>query len=132
MAGFGFIPQATFPRYIYNSYRKAWIEASNKMRSNALELSSWRQHKVFVMGEGSLMPLLVETVGMHPDQREPLSVMTLEQPTDFVRADHKKITSEELPLVTVAYGLSNIESFLPNPWVRDSPRKRTDFGIDLS
>jgi hypothetical protein len=117
---------------IYDSYRKAWIEASNKMRSNALELSSWRQHTVFVMGGGSLMPLLVETVGMHPDQREPLSVMTLEQPTDFVRADHKKITSEELSLVTVAYGLSNMESFLPNPWVRDSPRKRTDFGIDLS
>ncbi len=37
------------------------------------------------------MPLLVETVGMHPDQREPLCVMTLERPTDFVRADRRWI-----------------------------------------
>jgi hypothetical protein len=56
---------------------------------------------------------------MHPDQREPLSVMTLEQPTDLVRADHRKITGEELPFVTVAYGLSNMESFLPNPYCRN-------------
>jgi hypothetical protein len=112
---------------IYDSYRKAWIEASRKMSGNALELSSWQQHKVFVTGGGSLLPFLVNTVRRHPDQQELLSVMTLEQPTDLVRADHKKITSEELPFVTVAYGLSNMESFLPNPWVRDSGRKRTDW-----
>jgi hypothetical protein len=29
------------------------------------------------------------------------------------------------PFVTVAYGLSNIESFLPNPYVRDTGRMRT-------
>jgi hypothetical protein len=104
---------------IYDSYRKAWIEACIKMSSNALELSSWRQHKVFVTGGGSLLPLLVDAVRMHPDQREPLSVMTLEQPTDLVRADHRKITGEELPFVTVAYGLSNMESFLPNPYCRN-------------
>jgi len=104
---------------IYDSYRKAWIETCRKMGSNALELSSWRQHKVFVTGGGSLFPFLVEKVRVHPDQREPLSVMTLEQPTDLVRADHRKITSEELPFVPVAYGLSNMESFLPNPYCRD-------------
>jgi hypothetical protein len=27
----------------------------------------------------------------------------------------------------VAYGLSNMESFLPNPYVRDTARKRTDW-----
>jgi hypothetical protein len=72
---------------------------------------------------------------MHPDEREPLSVMTLEQPIDLVRVDHKKITSKELPFVTVAYGLSNRESFLPNPYVRDTGRKRTDWhhlGEELS
>jgi hypothetical protein len=105
---------------IYDSYRKAWIETRRKMGSNALELSSWRQHKVFVTGGGSLLPFLVDTVRMHPDQQEPLSVMTLEQPTDLVRADHKKLTREEMPFLTVAYGLCNIESFLPNPYVRDT------------
>jgi hypothetical protein len=104
---------------IYDSYRKAWIEACSKMSSNALELSSWRQHKVFVTGGGSLLPLLVDTVKMHPDQQEQLSVMPLEQPFDLVRADRRKITSEEFPFVTVAYGLSNMESFLPNPWCRN-------------
>lgn len=73
------------------------------------------------------MPFLVDKVRMHPDQQERLSLMTLEQPTDLVRADHKKITGEELPFVTVAYGLSNMETFLPNPWVRDSGRKLTDW-----
>jgi hypothetical protein len=104
---------------IYDSYRKAWSEACIKMGCNALELSSWRQHKLFVTGGGSLLPFLVDTVRRHPDRREPLSVMTLEQPADLVRADHEKIRSEELPFLTVAYGLSNVESFLPNPYCRD-------------
>jgi hypothetical protein len=112
---------------IYDSCRKAWIETCRKIGSNALELSCWRQHRVFVTGGGSLLPFLVDKVRMHPDEREPLSVMTLEQPIDLVRADHKKITSEELPFVTVAYGLSTMESFLPNPYVRDTGRKRTDW-----
>jgi hypothetical protein len=120
---------------IYDSYRKAWMETCSKIGSNALELSCWRQHKVFVTGGGSLLSFLVDKVRMHPDEREPLSVMTLEQPIDLVRADHKKITSEELPFVSVAYGLSNRESFLPNPYVRDTGRKRTDWhhlGEELS
>jgi hypothetical protein len=112
---------------IYDSYRKAWMETCRKIGNNALELSCWRQQKVFATGGGSLLPLLVDKVRMHPDEREPLSVMTLEQPIDLVRADHEKITSEELPFVTVAYGLSNMESFLPNPYVRDTGRKRTDW-----
>lgn len=102
---------------IYASYRQAWTDACREM--HALELSSWEQHKVFVMGGGSLVPLLVETVRIHPDQHKPLCLMPLEQPIDFVRADGRKLTSEELPFVTVAYGLSNIESPLPNPWCRE-------------
>ena len=112
---------------IYDSYRKAWIETCRKIGGNALELSSWRQNKVFVTGGGSLLPFLVDKVRMHPDEREPLSVMAVEQPADLVRADHKKITSEELPFVTVAYGLSNMEAFLPNPYCRDTGQRRTDW-----
>jgi hypothetical protein len=115
------VPEALIPvgEQIYDSYRKAWSEACSKMGSKALELSSWRQQNVFVTGGGSRLPSLVDIVRMHPDQREPLSVMTLEQPTDLVRPDHREITSDELPFVTVAYGLSNIKSFLPNPYSRD-------------
>jgi hypothetical protein len=104
---------------IYDSCLKAWSEACRAMGSNALELSSWRQQRVFVTGGGSRLPSLVDTVRMHPDQRELLSLMTLEQPSDLVRADYKDIAIEDLPFVTVAYGLSNVESYLPNPYSRD-------------
>jgi hypothetical protein len=104
---------------------KAWSEASGKLNGNALELSCWRYHKVFVTGGGSRLPLLVDAIGMHPDEREPLVVTALEQPVDLARADGKKIATEELPFLTVAYGLSNTESFLPNPYVRDTGRMRT-------
>ena len=103
---------------IYASCRQAWTHTCREM--HPLELSSWEQHNVFVMGGGSLSPLLLDTVRMHPDQQKPLCLMPLEQPFDLVRADHRKIMSEELPFVTVAYGLSNMESSLPNPYCRDS------------
>jgi len=48
--------------------------------------------------------------------------MKLEQPIDLVRADRKEITSEELPFITVAYALWNMESFLPNPYCRPPGR----------
>lgn len=104
---------------IYDSYRKAWNEVFSKLSSNALELIAWRQHKIVIIGGGSFMPFLVETFRTHPDQREPFSVLTLEPPADLVRADHGKVTSEELPSVGVAYGLSNRESHIPNPYCRD-------------
>jgi hypothetical protein len=115
------VPEALIPvgEQIYDSYRKAWSEACSKMGSNALELSSWRQQIVFVTGGGSRLQSLVDTVRTHPDQGEPLSLMTLEQPTDLVRPDHSEIPSDELPFVTVAYGLSNIQTYLPNPYSRD-------------
>jgi hypothetical protein len=112
---------------IYDSYRKAWMEARHTIGNNALELSCWRQHKIFVTGGGSLLPFLVDAFRMPPDRRERLSVMKLEQPTDLVRADRREIMSEELPFITVAHGLSNMESFLPNPYVRDTGRMRTDW-----
>ena len=104
---------------IYDACRKAWSEACSKIGSNTLELLSWRQQKVILTGGGSRLPFLVDTIRTLPDQREPLTVMTLEQPTDLIRADHREITSDEFPFVTVAYGLSNLESFLPNPYSRD-------------
>jgi hypothetical protein len=112
---------------IYDAYRKAWSEASGKLNGNALELSCWRYHKVFVMGGGSRLPLLVDAIGMRPGEREPLAVTALEQPVDLARADGKKVATEELPFLTVAYGLSNMDSFLPNPWVRDSGSRKTDW-----
>ena len=108
---------------IYNSYRKAWDEAYTKLGRNPLELIAWRQHKVVMMGGGSLVPFLVDTIRMHPGEQELLSVLTLEQPSDLVRADRRNLTSEELRFAAVAYGLSHREFFgeflVPNPYCRD-------------
>jgi hypothetical protein len=108
---------------IYDSYRKAWDEAYAKLGRNPLELIAWRQHKVVMMGGGSLVPFIVDTIRMHPGEQELLSVLTLEQPTDLTRADRRNLTSEELRFAAVAYGLSHREFFgeflVPNPYCRD-------------
>jgi hypothetical protein len=105
---------------IYDSYRKAWKEAYTKLGSNPLELIAWRQHKVVILGGGSLVPFLVDTIRMHPDEHELLPTVRLEQPDNLVRADRRNLTSEEVQLASVAYGLSNTEFYVPNPYARDS------------
>ena len=104
---------------IYDSYRKAWNEAYTKLGSNPLELIAWRQHKVVILGGGSLVPFLVDRIGMHPAERELLPAVRLEQPDDLATADRRNLTSEELQLASVAYGLSNTEFHVPNPYARD-------------
>ncbi len=104
---------------IYDAYRKAWIDACSKMGTKEAELAAWRDHKLFLIGGGSLVPLLIDTMRIHPDRREPLTVMMPEQPIDLVRADRTKLTAEQFPFVPVAYGLSNMKGFLPNPYCRD-------------
>lgn len=105
---------------IYDSYRKAWNEAYSKLGTNPLELIAWRQHKVIILGGGSLVPFLVDMISTHPHEGEFLQVVRLEQPDDLTRADHRNLTSEELQIASVAYGLSNTEFHVPNPYARDS------------
>lgn len=105
---------------IYDSYRKAWNEAYTKLGSNPLELIAWRQHKVVILGGGSLVPFLVDIVRIHPQEGEFLPVVRLEQPDNLTRADRRNLTSEELQLASVAYGLSSTEFHVPNPYARDS------------
>ena len=113
------IQEALIPvcEQIHDSCRKAWRDAYAKLSS--LELSAWEHCKMFVIGGGSHIPLLVEAVRIHPDERTPLEVMTLEQPADLFGADDNKIRSEDLPFVAVAYGLSKRENLLPNPYCRE-------------
>jgi hypothetical protein len=104
---------------IYEAYRKAWIETYRKINKYSAELQAWSQHKVFVIGGGSLLPLLVETVRVHPGRQTPLQLAALEQPTDLIRSDNKRITGDELPFITVAYGLSNIGLSIPEALTPD-------------
>jgi hypothetical protein len=105
---------------IYDSYRKAWNEAYTKLSSNSLEQLAWRQHKMIVLGGGSLVPFLVDAIGRHPADQQLLPVLRLEQPEDLSRADGKNVTSDDLQLASVAYGLSMKEFHVPNPYARDS------------
>ena len=114
----GEAPTSAYER-IYDAYRTAWIEACSKMGTKQAELSAWRDHKLFLIGGGSFEPPLIDRMRIHPDRREPLTVRKVEQPTDLVQADQRRITSEHLPFVPVAYGLANKESFLPNPYCRE-------------
>ncbi len=107
-------------QHICDTYQKAWSNACAKMHGNALEISSWRQQKLFVTGAGGGIPFLVDMLGTETDFSAPISSMALERPFDLIRADRAKIASEDLPHLTVAYGLSNIESYLPNPYNRDT------------
>ena len=104
---------------IYEAYRRAWIETFRKINEYVAELQAWSEHKVFVIGGGSLLPLLVETVRVHPGRHTPLQLATLEQPTDLIRSDGKRITGDELPFITVAYGLSNIGLSIPEALTPD-------------
>lgn len=104
---------------IYEAYRKAWIETHRKIRAAVAELTAWNVHKLFVIGGGSLVQRLVDSIRVHPGLGLPLELVPLEQPPDLISSDGKKITESELPFVTVAYGLSNIgfsvpEAFTPN------------------
>jgi hypothetical protein len=104
---------------IYEAYRKAWIETHRKINDYVAERQAWQEHKIFVIGGGSLVPLLVETVRVHPGRQTLLQLATLEQPTDLVRADNKRVTGDELPFITVAYGLSNIGLSIPEAFTPD-------------
>ena len=47
---------------IYEAYRKAWIETYQKIGSSISEVRAWHDHRIFVIGGGSLVSLLVEHV----------------------------------------------------------------------
>lgn len=110
---------------IYEAYGRAWTETYHKIKGTA-EPQAWREHKVFVIGGGSLVPHLVEMVRVHPGRRTPLQLATLEEPTDLIRADNRRVTRDELPFITVAYGLSNIGLSIPEAFTPDQVQPMPD------
>ena len=120
---------------VYQAYRRSWGETNQKINNYLAEREAWSEHKIFVIGGGSLVPLLVDSVRRHPGRGTPLRLATLEQPPDLVRLDGRRITPDELPFITVAYGLSNIGLSIPEAFTPDQvpampdqngPRSRLD------
>jgi hypothetical protein len=105
---------------IYHAFRKCWIETHQKIEQWVAELISWRDVKLFVIGGGSLIPMIVEGFRVHPSGVNPmLEVVALESPPDLIRPDAAKLSQDELPFVTVAYGLSNIGLSIPEVFTPD-------------
>jgi hypothetical protein len=98
---------------IYEAYRRAWIESFRKMEKYVAERKAWDNHKIFAIGGGSLVSSVVDTARIHPGLNKRLELATLEPPEDLLRTDRTKVPKNELPFVTVAYGLSNIGLSIP-------------------
>jgi len=105
---------------IYESYRKAWIETYRKLQEYPAELEAWRKHRMFSIGGGSLVPLVIEGLRVHPAGGNiPIAPTALEPPPDIFRADGNSIVQGELPFAAVAYGLSNIDFSVPEAFTPD-------------
>jgi hypothetical protein len=105
---------------IYESYRKAWYETSQKFVGYPAEMIAWREHRMFSIGGGSLVPLVIDSLRVHPASGDVrIAPTVLEPPPDLFRTDGNPIAPEELPFSVVAYGLSNIDFSVPEALTPD-------------
>jgi hypothetical protein len=99
---------------IYLAYKKAWIETFRKIEGYQAERNAWKGHKIFMIGGGSLVPLLADPLRTHPASSDlRVDLARLEPPPDLTRTDGRQVTSEQLPFAAVAYGLANIGLSIP-------------------
>jgi hypothetical protein len=99
---------------IYHAYRRAWILTYQKIGEFVAEKTAWSNHKIFMIGGGSLVPLLVEPMKVHPGVGHlRISLALLEPPPDLVQADGNSVSAAQLPFAAVAYGLANIGLSIP-------------------
>jgi hypothetical protein len=105
---------------IYVSYKRAWIETYRKLQEYPSELEAWRGHRMFSIGGGSLVPLVIDSLRVHPAGGNiAIAPTALEPPPDLFRADGSAVTPGELPFFAVAYGLSNIDFSVPEAFTPD-------------
>lgn len=117
---------------IYDAYRRAWIQTFQKIKGSIAEIAAWRDHKIFTIGGGSLVPTVIDRMRLHPSGgNNHLKAASLEPPPDLVRADRRGIQEDELRFIMVAYGLSNIGLSIPeasapyeNPPLPDPSERR--------
>lgn len=98
---------------INEAYRHAWKRAFPKLQGSPHELKCWDNHRIFVIGGGSLVKAIRERVCSHPFQQNRLEIQHLEHADDLQMPNGSKIPRENLPFLTVAYGLSNIGLAIP-------------------
>jgi hypothetical protein len=85
------------------AYSQAWIQTSQKIGQCVAEHDEWHNHKIFMIGGGSLVPLLVDSMRVHPGRSDiHVDLALLEPPPDLMRADGQLITRDQLPFAAVA------------------------------
>ena len=105
---------------IYGAYGKAWFQTYGKIKNYRPEMTAWRDHKLFAIGGGSLVTVLVDSLRVHPSRgNDDIQAAFLDPPPDLVRADGKRIDKANLPFIAVAYGLSNLGLSIPEALTPD-------------
>jgi hypothetical protein len=105
---------------IYQAYRRAWGQTLQKMGNYQAEHKAWGAHKIFMIGGGSLVPIVADPLRIHPaGGNRRIQLVELEPPPDLKRADNRAITAEQLPFASVAYGLANIGLSIPEALTPD-------------
>lgn len=125
---------------IWEAYRRAWIRSCQKINQCTAELTAWRNHRVILIGGGTVVTSVRRQLPLHPrdNGHSLLELQHLEVPTDlffavpgkkasFLRMALNKLgggsqysaqqlhrpVMTDLPFLAVAYGLSNIGVAIP-------------------
>ncbi len=93
---------------IHESYRKTLATALRDRLQAPDERIQWRQHKIFFIGGGSSIKVIVDELRRYPlagfDQQ--LEIIGQDIPPDFKLMDGSRISGNELAFLSVAYGLT--------------------------
>jgi hypothetical protein len=124
--------------HIWEAYRKTWSKTAQKVPPESAERSALRHHRVFLMGGGSLIRTVRGALPFHPSDNghSEVRVQQLELPGDLylskpqsqsgpiaaafktlLRIQDKSYSQkphiDDLPFLSVAYGLANIGIAIP-------------------
>ena len=99
---------------IREAYCQAWTRA--RPRLELPEREDFKHHRIFATGGGSLLREVISVLAHHPSGYEwPLEVRRIEKPEDLFHLSRRPISGEEMPFVSVAYGLTYDAFELPEP-----------------
>ncbi len=112
---------------IRENYVLAWRPAAPKL--SWAERDRFRNHEVFLVGGGSLVPAIARVLVTHPDGYDhELRLRSLGVPSDLSRTDGRSIAREDMPFLAVAYGLTYYAAEIPETFTPDqvppAPRPR--------
>jgi len=101
-------------RQIRNSPIEAWRRGYRKIMSSPYEVRAWEEANIFVIGGGSLVTPLRNFLARHPNGHSiSMPQRQSDVPSDLHLESGSAITSNLMPFLMVAYGLSNLGLAVP-------------------